>query len=184
MVVSLWSDLLYLPSLWKDIQDAVCSSDFISAPDLRDLQFRVTDLDRKLSQWRSRYELLLLSVPDPSTDDVRAEKRFETLGMCLTCLIILKRLAIALDPLDPSASDTETDAQLLANEIVEIEKRAVITNPRAALFMKFKMVVALATLVTTEEWRVPSLVDARVSVNGLIAKWVFEHWCRLKGRKT
>lgn len=183
VVVLLWSDLVYLPSLWKDVQAVVCSDDFISSSDLQELQSRVTSFDKKLSQWRSTYEPLLLSIPDPIYD-VKAEKRFETLALCLTCLIILKRLAIALDPLIAWSSELEKDAQLLGEKILEIEKRALSANPRAALFMMFKKQVALATIQTTQEWRVFSLVDARVGANGLIAKWVYEHWCTLKGRKV
>ncbi len=55
-VVLLWSDVAYLPSLWKDVQAVVCSGGFISISTLQNLQFRVTSLDKRLSQWRSTYE--------------------------------------------------------------------------------------------------------------------------------
>ena len=129
------------------------------------------------------YEPLLRSIPDPSSAEAKAEKRFETLAMCVTCLTILKRLAIALDPLAPSAPSMETDAEIFANDIMELEQMAVAANPRAGLFMRFKKEAARATLLTKDEWHVSSLVDARIGANGLIARWVFEHWIRLKGRK-
>ena len=97
--------------------------------------------------------------------------------------MIVKRLAIALDPLIQVAPKKETDAEDLANDIITLELTAIANNPRAGLFMRFKKEAARATLLSKHEWRVTSLVDARVGVNGLIAKWVFEHWCILKGRR-
>lgn len=182
VVVLLWTDLAHLPSLWKDIQAVVCTDGFIPTSKIQKLQHRVTTLDDKLTRWRSIYEPILLSDTDPTTADIRAEKRFETLGLCLTCLIILKRLAIAIDPLTAQAWQVEDSAQALGEKILEITELAIQANPRAALFMRFKKEVAGATLKTTEEWRATSLVDARVGANGMIAKWVYRHWCMMKGR--
>ena len=184
VVILLWTDLAYVPSLWKDVQAVVCSGDFINSTHLQSLQHRLASLNDKVSQWRSVYEPLLLSVPDLTSNVVRAEKRFETLGLCLTCLIILKRLAIALDPLAVWALEVEEEVQTLGEKVIEIEACAVRANPRAALFMRFKKEVAFATLRTTKEWRVASLLDARVGANGLLATWVYERWCKMKGRKV
>ena len=185
IVVSLWANICSLPSLYKDVQEAIGGDEFISETKLQLLHVRVAGLDTKVSEWRSRYgPLLLTSTPGPLSDDARSEKRYETLGVCLAALIILKRLAVALDPLCLSASESEMEAQSLAGQIVELEQKAVAANSRAALFMCFKLEVARATLLTRDEWRVSSQLDARVGTNGLIAPWVFEHWCRLKGRKV
>lgn len=126
----------------------------------------------------------------PSSNELKAEKRFETLGICLAGLIVVKRLAIALDPLAASAADTEDSAQVLSQEIIELERRAVMANPRAALFMRFKRDVAMATVRTEMEWRVGGSLtgddddDARVGANGFIKPWVYERWCVSKGRRV
>lgn len=184
VVISLWSIILSLPRIFKDVQAAIFSDQFLAPHDLSNFQSRVTDLDTRVSQWRSTYEQLLMFIPDQSSEDIKAEKRFETLGLCLTCLIILKRLTIALDPLASSTLETEMEAQTLGNRILDLEQRAIAANPRAGLFMRFKKELAHATLATGDEWRISSIFDSRVGANGLISKWVFEHWVRLKGRKV
>ncbi len=176
--------MLFLPNLWKAVQSAILNHDIVAASKIQVLQNRVFDLALKVSEWRSIYEPLLKSIPDPSSEEAKEEKRFETLGMCLICLLILRRLIVALNPLGPSALKTETEVKGIAEDVLQLEKIAVANNPRAGLFMAFKSLAARATLATTDHWRISSVVDARVGTNGLIAKWVFEKWCRMKGRRV
>ena len=184
VVISLWNLVLFLPNLWRDVQSAVCCCQPATASKILVLRKRVTNLVMKVSQWRSQYEPLLRSLPDPFSEEAKEEKRFETLGMCLVCLFILKRLSVALDPLSPSALDIESEVTIIAEDTLQLEKTAIAHNPRAGVFMMFKSVAARATLATTDDWRITSVVDARMGTNGLIAKWVFENWCRMKGRRV
>ena len=183
VLITLWSYLLFLPNIWKAVQSAICSCDIVTASQVQILHDRVIDLATKVSDWRSRYEPLVNSIPD-HTFEAKEEKPFETLGMCLVCLLILKRLTIALEPLGPSALGTEMEVEGIAEDLLVLERKAIVNNARAGLFMAFKRVAAQATLATTNDWRISSVVDDRVGPNGLISRSVFERWCRLKGRRV
>ena len=184
VVVSLWAYLSMVPGIYKDVQDVVCSRVLPSESNILLLKRRIEFLDEQVSLWYSTYEPMLLapSLDTTNPDAIKSDKRYETLAVCLAILIILKRLCVALDPL--GSVKAEALVQQYAARIAELRVWAVDANPRAALFMAFKMEVARATLATKDDWTVQSLLDKRVSAKGLIAPWVFKRWCEVKGRAT
>lgn len=109
------------------------------------------------------------------------DRRFEALGVCLASSAILIRLACALQP--GMIPQLEMEAQVLALEIRALEETAKVENPRAHLFMAFKMIVAGSISDTEREWR-----DAYAMSEGQsgVLPWnTFRHWlCLLKGWKV
>ena len=180
-VVSLWAYLSSVPGIYHDVQEVICRGTFPEERTIFRLKRGINFLDESICNWRSVYEPTLL---DPSSEASgpmpRSEKRHETLAVCLTMLVILRRLRVALDPL--GSSHLEEQAQQFAARIQELGVLAIRANPRAALFMAFKKEVANATLQTKDDWVVTSLLDIKVGANGLIAPRIFKRWCELKGR--
>ena len=185
IVVSLWTCVLCLPSLFFDVQKAVFNPHAPKATLIESLLDRIHQLRNRILQWRQRYEIARLERIERSIHaDIQNDKRYEILGVCLAGNIILNRLHLSLNPF--AGPEIEETIQNFANQILVLTEHCSVNNPRAGLFMAFKVVTARAVIATTEEWRVTTQEqrDAHVGPNGCIARWVFERWCSLKGRNT
>ena len=185
IVISLWKRIVPIPSLFNGVQDAICGPLEASTKSVGELLSRALRLRQQLLDWRQLYDRMLASTflkyhsLEISEDGVGSDKRFEILGVCLATQIVLNRAIVAMNP--DMAEFMEYEAQQLAEQILEIEKEACKVNPRAAVFMTFKLVIANATLSTKESWLIQSV---RGSANNLMDPEVFEHWVALQGRKT
>lgn len=182
IVVSLWTTVCPIPSLFKDIQDAVCNFTDTKTGTIGSLFSRARKIRILLLRWRRQFEELLSSfkAPEQSGDS----KQYETLGIYLTNLVVINRLSVALNT--QAGLDLEDETQDLASQILELERGANATNPRASLFMAFKAIVAQATLDTKNEWQqaIRLSIENHTRANSFINSRVFEHWVHLKGRKT
>lgn len=181
IVVSLWTVLCPIPSLFKDVQSSICSFTGTDWRAIGSLLTRARDIRAMLLQWHTKYEELSSSVT--SSEQSGDGKHHETLGVYMANLIIINRLSVSLDTL--AGSDFELEAQALALQILELERKASTTNPRASLFMAFKAIVAQATLDTKDEWQQAIFfsIEENFSAHSVISSQVFEHWVSLKGRK-
>ena len=185
IVVSLWTCVLCLPSLFGDVQRAVFGPHVPEASLVESLLERIHQLRNRILQWRQRYELLRLeNISRSIHSETQSDKRYESLGICLAGNIILNRLHLSLNPF--AGPEIEETIQNFANQVLVLTEQCSVNNPRAGLFMAFKVVTARAVIATTEEWRVTTQEQRydHVGPNGCIARWVFEHWCTLKGRRT
>ena len=185
IVVTLWTCVLCLPSLFNDVQNVVCSPHTPQTIVVERLLDRIHQLRNRILQWRQRYEMLRHERISRNMHlDTQLDKRYEALGMCLAGNIILNRLHLSLNPF--AGPEIEETVVSFANQTLQLTETASVANPRAGLFMAFKVVTARAALATTEEWRVITQEqrDVHVGPNGCIAQWVFEHWYSLKGRRA
>lgn len=182
IVISLWTFLCPIPSLFKDVQSAVCSFTGTDWRTIGSLLARARGIRALLLQWYQQYEEL--SSPVISSEQPENGKHHETLGIYMANLIIINRLSVSLNTL--AGLDLENETQELARQIIELEQRASVTNPRASLFMAFKAIVAQATLNTKDEWQqaITSSTEENFSADSVISSQVFEHWVSLKGRKV
>ena len=128
-----------------------------------------------LCQWRRWYD-------KASSESVDApDKRFETLGVCLANAVIIDRLIVAIDPV--AGLELEQEAQSLARQIFQIADAAAKVNPRAALFMEFKLMAARAALATEDDWQTFIRNAQAERFDKPVPKELFERWCSVKGRR-
>ena len=181
IIVSLWTTISPIPSLFKDVQNAVCMSKDTDTRNIRNLLVRARDIRTLLSEWRQQFDGWFSS--HNSSERLGDGTEYETLGIFMANMIILNRLSMSLNI--RAGSDLEDEAQSLASGILEIQRRANAINPRTSLFMAFKAVVAEATMGTKNEWQqaIKSELERHASANSIISRHVFEHWVNLKGRK-
>lgn len=181
IVVSLWTIICPIPSLFKDVQNAVCNFADTDMRTIQSLYARAQDLRALLLQWRREFEELLLSADPP--EEWGVGKQYETLGIYVANLIVINRLGVSLDIC--AGSDLEDESQDLASQVLDLERRASAANPRASLFMAFKVIAAQATLGTKEEWRqtIRLSIEDQAPTNSCVSSQIFEHWISLKGRK-
>ena len=181
IVVSLWTTICRIPSLFKDVQSAVCNSIRNDTCTIENLLNRVQETRRLLLQWRTQLEDLLPSLNQPK--QCRDGKKFDTLGVYMANLILMNRLSVSLNP--RAGADLESQTQDIARRILQLRQMTSTVNPRASLFMAFKVITAQAILDTQDEWQraIDLAIQDDAYTSPLIRSQIFERWVRLKGRK-
>ena len=172
--MSLWATICPIPNLFADVQHIICLSQDPESTVISDLRYRACEIRTQLWNWRQRFDNTLTEH-----DDV-LDKRFEILGVCLVNVLVLDRLIVAMDPC--VGADIEEEAQSLARQVVVLAEAASRVNPRAGLFMEFKLTAAHAALVTEQEWYLFIQNAQGEGSNGPVTKEIFERWCSVKGR--
>jgi hypothetical protein len=107
-------------------------------------------------------------------------KLHELLGVSLAMQILLQRIIVALQPLDPGSALMEQETQGIAERLIGLQgEAAVAVHPRTNILLAQKVFIARATIVSRDEW------SEAVSVTGrrVVCRELFEHWCELLGRK-
>jgi hypothetical protein len=187
ILISLWLHIVLIPRLFNEVQIVLQRRQSLEQNELHRLNERIFHLRSKLKDWRTSYDALInhLNLNYPSeTADFQFDRRFEALGTCISNIIILNRLATALNPAIRLQLEDETQA--LAAEILALEHMSNVVNPRAHLFMAFKVILANSALETEAEWRDSlQLSHQEDSDSSRLVPWpVFKRWMRLKGRRV
>ena len=142
---------------------------------------RVREVRRLLLQWRRQHDDLFSphNIHEQSNDG----KEYDTIGIYMANMILVNRLTVSLSP--PVGSDLEIETRDLAHGILQLERRASVEDPRASLFMAFKIITAQTVIDTEDEWQraVDLSNEDQAVISPLISANVFERWVRLKGRK-
>lgn len=184
--VSLWLRAIDLPRLLLDVQRVVHSPYLSTEHDIQLLQNRATMLKSNFAAWRGSYNSLVQATstrPPEEQVHIKFDRRYEALGIYLASTAIVNRILISLDMTRYPQLDQETEK--LAEQIIVIERQSKDLNPRAYLYMAFKMTVAMACLVTSEEWRnTYQAVDQCRRNYNLVPWYVFKRWIGIKGRKS
>ena len=181
IVVLLWTIVCRIPGLFKEVQNAVCNPTGIDMGIIGSLFARVRETSTLLLQWRREFDAL--SPSHISSEPSRDSKYYETFGVYLVNLMVINRLLVSLNP--RAGLELEEKAQDLAHQILQLELTASATNPRASMFMAFKLVAAQACLDTNDEWHqaITLSVEDPTYTTLLISSQVFERWVKLKGRR-
>ena len=98
-------------------------------------------------------------------------------------LILMNRLSVSLNL--RAGAELETQTQDVARRILQLRQMTSTVDPRASLFMAFKVLTAQAILDTQDEWQraIDLAIQNDADTSPLIRSQVFERWVRLKGRK-
>ena len=183
IVILLWTIVCHVPSLFNDVQNTICASAKIDTNTIQTLFARVQAIRSSLSDWRIKYEQYSQSHHHPSPVAAGIGKHHDTLGIYMANTILINRLSVSLNPsFNP---ELETEAQDLAHRLVLLESMLKLEDPRASLFMGFKLITAQATLDTKDEWQYAIELAIADTDRGssCISRPVFENWVRRKGRR-
>ncbi|KAI4246888.1 MAG: hypothetical protein LQ352_006276 [Teloschistes flavicans] len=176
VIVSMWSSIGDIPSLFHSVRNLVSSPSISSAAQSRTLA-RLMKLRSHLMNWGNEnnysttrcigqqdFNYLLPHLP---ASDVEYEVR----GLYAASLMILERLIVTLDP--GRTRIMEAHVQQLAIEILALKRQAYLNKPRAALSLALKVMTAKAVLLTAEDWEHEMSQDA---LRSTISNKVFEQW--------
>ena len=181
IVVSLWTTICRIPGLFKDVQYTVCNSIDTDTRTIETLLARVQETRRLLLQWHTQFEDPVPSQNPPK--QCKEGKKIDTLGVYMANLILMNRLSVSLNP--RAGAELETQTQDVARRILQLRQMSSTVNPRASLFMAFKVITAQAILDTQDEWQraIDLAIQDDAYTSPPIRSQVFERWVRLKGRK-
>ncbi|KAI1330010.1 hypothetical protein F5Y16DRAFT_364683 [Xylariaceae sp. FL0255] len=171
--IILFSLVVRLPRLLMDVTVACNQTPGIAPPDLPDLRLRLTAFRRELLNWRVEYNMATLSLP-VSTDgeDIRAELLGSFYGLSISCTRML--CAISIDSLNV----LEDEAIVHAKEMVKLECDFENAHqPAVSFYLGQKLLVAKATLATTNCWRAESTRSTDVIPYSKYRCWL--SWMRL-----
>ena len=181
IVVSLWTTICRIPGLFKDVQYAVCNSIDTDTRTIGNLLATVQETRGLLLQWHTQFEDLFPSQNPPK--QCRDGKNIDTLGVYMANLILMNRLSVSLNL--RAGAELEAQTQNVAHRILQLRQMSSTVNPRASLFMAFKVITAQAILDTQDEWQraIDLAIQDDAYTSPLIRSQIFERWVRLKGRK-
>ena len=169
-----------MPRLFGEVESFFSQPEDADNLTIQELTERLHQHRDSLVKWALEYEAIASQYPQPSSNQIMFDKRYETLSVVLGMRIVMNRLLLSLNA--NLAGQLEDESQFFAHRIFDLEKQAYATNPRAGIFVAFKMVVARATIETRAEWCMSKLM-ADLEGNPrrrMIPKEVFAHWCDLK----
>ena len=182
--IKMWMSVCHVPRLFYETAEAVSRPTEVGSAAMKLLSHRIHQLRKVYIDWHRQYKELLSEHCEDSLEQARIDKRYETLGAGLGITVVLNRLILALN--FDTARELEDESQELSREIVQLERRAYAANPRAGIFMAFKMMIAHATIETRAEWQIPEFSgDKRLRVpQRTVSIQAWERWCSMKGRET
>jgi hypothetical protein len=136
----------------RDVGIAVTRPGGNHCPDLVQLRKRLREYRGELLQWHAEYVLATIVAPSHEKPQILSEDiRSELVATCYSLLISCCRLlsAITVDLIDI----LEDEAVAYATQMMKLESGISSTNKWASFYICQKLVVATATLATTNIWR-------------------------------
>ena len=172
IVLSLWTTICPIPGLFKDVQSVVCNSMDIDMRTIGSLFASAQETRSLLLQWRKRFDELALFHDSPK-QPVNG-KQYDTLGVYMANMILVNRLCVSLNP--RVGSGLEDEAQNLARQMLQLERRASVVNPRSSLFMAFIIIVAQSILDSKDQWQqaIRLSIEDHAHASPVIGSHVFE----------
>jgi hypothetical protein len=177
IITSLWTHMSPIPRLFRQTTTYIYTS---THPDhaLRDeLLLRAYDIRQTLLSWGEEFH----AFQQQYQSQVFELKLHELLGVALAMQILLQRIIVALQPLDPDAVLLEMETQGTAERLVALQNEAMhAMHPRTTILLAQKVFIARAAIASKDDW---SGGMFGVTARGVISREIFGRWCELLGRK-
>ncbi|KAL8787923.1 MAG: hypothetical protein Q9213_001950 [Squamulea squamosa] len=154
-----------VPGLFCSIR-SVLRNPIDDPEEAQELLNRIVELRARLTALKVQHNLTAVNVSHRKYD-----LQYDLVSLYAANSAMLERFIVALD--SKTAIAAEARAQHLSEQIVHLERAAVMTDPQANLYLSFKMLIAKATIDTKEEWREEILCRPP---DALMDKDVFDHW--------
>lgn len=158
------------PRLVRDVRIVVSGSGLNKRPGLAQLKRRLREFRTELLRWHAEYDLIMLTAPPhggtlAASEDVRNELLSTYYG--LTAVSSRLMSAVSTDLIEV----LEDEAVAHASHMMKLERDILPTNKWASFYICQKLVVARATLATTDIWRESSKLCTNI-----IKEHTFKAW--------
>jgi hypothetical protein len=176
VAISLWTRMLPIPRLFRQTTLYICTSTHPD-PALRDeILLQAYDTRQDLISWLREYHLFYQRYQYKITEF----KLHELLAVALAMQILLQRLIVALQPLDPGSPLMEQETQGNAERIVALQDEAAAAGrPRTSILVAQKVFIAKAAIASRDDWGATLGATGR----GVVPREVFQRWSDLLMRK-
>ncbi|KAL8945893.1 MAG: hypothetical protein Q9222_007634 [Ikaeria aurantiellina] len=176
-LVSLWACIIPIPGLFHRVQRSISNQEETSFLNRHNLLQSLLRIRSQLMAWGRDQRLAytktcgLMKYSYMRLEQAKTEIEYETFGILTTNLMQVERFIVVLD--HTLAVQMEPHVQRLAAQLVDLHRAASLANPRAALFLSFKVMIAKAALATADEWRREIL---NPNSPGVVSKGAFQRW--------
>ncbi|KAI8625035.1 hypothetical protein F5Y19DRAFT_467417 [Xylariaceae sp. FL1651] len=170
LAISLLCIMVKLPRLVRDVYSVVRRPESSKRRDIAQLRKRLREYRGDLLRWHTEYDSTTLTMPiqdgiQAPSEDVRSELLGTCYGLIVTCSRLIS--AITVELLD----FLEDEAVAYSIQMVKLESDISSVNKWASFYICQKIVVARATLATTNAWR-----ESSDRCNDIIGGDKFGYW--------
>ncbi|KAI1451356.1 hypothetical protein F4805DRAFT_451717 [Annulohypoxylon moriforme] len=172
LAISLIRIMVRGPRLVRDVRVLIGRHDTEEQPGPEQLKKQLRDYRKELLQWRAEYDSAALMMPSRGeipapNEDIRSELLATCYGLFIICCRLMS--AISTDLIEI----LEDEAVTHARRMIELENDISPVNRWASFYICQKLVVARATLATTDIWRE---VSRKADFTGIVEEDRFEAW--------
>ncbi|KAJ3544823.1 hypothetical protein NM208_g2851 [Fusarium decemcellulare] len=153
LAIAIRSQMIMLPRLWHDIDNAVQGPELFNEEVLNSLRARCHIAHQNFLLWMEDYKAhcVTMSLSSPSPQELATRR--ELYGTAIECLMIVKRLLAAID--DDKRQALEKETQALAKSLLNLHNQP---SPKHSwLFAGHEVSVAQSIVMTKEQWGEPFL---------------------------
>lgn len=174
----------FIPGFFADVTAIICKPGQLGTPRVVDISPRIRRLRADLFAWHSRYGRFMVELgrelPAGSAEQ-DSHSKVEATYLC--CMIITTRLLSSIAPSD--RVDLEFSASEHADRMFRLEEEVRDVNVQTTLFLAQTLGVSASIKMTMEDWIGDLSLDKRglEDSEGVIARWKFEAWNNVCGRK-
>jgi hypothetical protein len=180
MFMSLFTHLIAIPRLFKDLTMVICHNHDPQHRVIVDLISRAQRIRISLHTWYADYISATVNGRPLISD-----QNYKILVLYYITSIYSNRLNTCVHwKGTPGMVEMEAESQQFAGMVVSLYKEEAYRELRSCLLLAQKLPIAEATIQTGAEWS--GELTASKSPAGLfmMPKQTFKHWCDLFGRKT
>ncbi|KAI1151299.1 hypothetical protein F4825DRAFT_423333 [Nemania diffusa] len=152
IAISLLCIMVRGPRLMRDVCHVFKAHEGAKRPDLSKLKKQLREYRGELLKWHAEFDSALSTLPlyegaQTPNEDIRTELLASCYGLIIACSRMMS--AISVDLIDI----LEDEAVAYATEMVKLETDISSVNKSASFYIRQKLIVAEATLATTDAWR-------------------------------
>ncbi|KAH8819431.1 hypothetical protein F5884DRAFT_892477 [Xylogone sp. PMI_703] len=176
--ISLVKILVSIPTLFKDLTDAICRYPDLPLTTLVELMSRAQNLQSSLQKWSASYAGLNSTLDNGN---------YKIVVMFYLCTIYSNRLntCIHYRMRIPDTIEMEEESQQFANIIVSLNsQKEAYYSLQSSLLLAQKLPIAEATIETGDDWREQLMSNSSDDQLFKIPRRMFTRWYSLFGRNT
>ncbi|KAI1748182.1 hypothetical protein F4782DRAFT_542976 [Xylaria castorea] len=171
LAISLLCIMVRGPRLLMDVCRVFKTPEGVERPDLSILKRQLREYRVELLKWHTEFGSALSALPlcegtQTPSEDIRTELLASCYGLLITCSRMMS--AISVDLIDV----LEDEAVAYATEMVKLEINISSVNKSASFYIRQKLIVAEATLATTDGWRENQDQNAEIMDGSKFEAWV------------